>query len=77
MLIQTLPIMALPIPIQINLHLRDLFEAAFPEQRVSGRGGFEVALQALLVGEVGAPFHQLGASATALVGRVRVDYVED
>ena len=77
MLVPVLPVAAaVLVPVELDRHLGDVCEVALFEERVPGRGGLEVALQALAVREVGAPLHQLGAGAAALVGRVRVEDVE-
>lgn len=47
------------------------------KQRVSRGRGLDVAGAALGVGAGGAPGQKLGGGAKALVGRVRVDDVED
>ena len=65
------------VPIEFDFHLGDVVEAAGAEERVRGGGGLGVAFGELAVGVVGAPFHELGAGAEALVGGVRVDDVED
>ena len=77
--ISILPVAAplLLVPVQLNLHLGHVFEAAFPAERVPGRRRLDVTLHALPVREVGAPFHELRAGAETLVRRVRVDDVED
>lgn len=78
MLVPVLPVpVPLLVPIKLHLHLRGVVEAASLEERVPRGRGFDVARAALVVREVGAPCHQLGGGAEALVGRVRVDDVED
>lgn len=62
--------------IEFYFHLCDVFEVAFFEERIPGWGGLEIGLQALSVCEIGAPFHQLGASASSLMGGVGVEDVE-
>ena len=65
------------VPVKLNLHLGHVLEAAFAEERIARGRGLDVAFHALAVGDVGAPLHELGAGAEALVRRVRVDDVED
>lgn len=75
-LVLVLSVTVIFVLVELNLHLRDVFKVAFLEERIPSRGRFEVALQTLFVREVGAPFHQLGAGAAALVGRMRVEDIE-
>ena len=75
-LVFVLSVTVILVLVELNLHLRDVFKVAFLEERIPGRGGFEIALQTLFVREVGAPFHQLGAGAATLVGRMRVEDIE-
>lgn len=78
------PVLAVPfgpllasVPVELQGHLGDVGEAAGLEERVAHGRGLDVAWAALGVREGGAPCHQLGGGAEALVRRVRVDDVED
>lgn len=78
------PVLAVPfvpllasVPVELQGHLGDVGEAAGLEERVAHGRGLDVARAALGVREGGAPCHQLGGGAEALVRRVRVDDVED